>query len=123
MKNANSQYYIGLDVGTDSVGYAVTDTHYNLLKYRGEPTWGVHLFDEAQLNAERRTFRVARRRLDRRQQRIRLLQGLFAPAIAKVDANFFVRIKESALYPEDTTCGASLFAFCRAGNNFPGGLV
>lgn len=110
MKNANSQYYIGLDVGTDSVGYAVTDTHYNLLKYRGEPTWGVHLFDEAQLNAERRTFRVARRRLDRRQQRIRLLQGLFAPAIAKVDANFFVRIKESALYPEDTTCGASLFA-------------
>lgn len=110
MKNINVPYYIGLDVGTDSVGYALTNTHYNLLKYRGEPMWGVHLFDEAQLNAERRTFRVARRRLDRRQQRIRLLQGLFAQEIARVDANFFVRVKESALYPEDTTCGASLFA-------------
>ncbi len=109
MKNATGQYYIGLDVGTDSVGYAVTDTRYNLLKYRGEPTWGVHLFDEAHLNAERRSFRAARRRLDRRQQRIRLLQGLFAQEMAKVDPNFFVRIKESALYPEDTTCGASLF--------------
>lgn len=110
MKDASGQYYIGLDVGTDSVGYAVTDASYDLKKHKSEPMWGVHLFDEAKLNAERRSFRTARRRLDRRQQRIRLLQSLFAHEVAKVDANFFVRIKESALYPEDTTCGASLFA-------------
>lgn len=109
MKKANEAYFIGLDVGTDSVGYAVTDEAYRLLKYKSEPMWGVHLFDAAVTNAERRGFRVARRRLDRRQQRIRLLQELFAPAIAKVDEKFFVRIKESALYPEDTSCGASLF--------------
>ena len=27
-------YYIGLDVGTDSVGWAVTDKDYNLLKFK-----------------------------------------------------------------------------------------
>ncbi len=104
------KYYLGLDVGTDSVGYAVTDTQYALKKFRGEPMWGVHLFEEAQLNDERRAFRTARRRLDRRQQRIRLLQELFAQEIEKKDARFFIRIKESALFPEDSKHGVSLFA-------------
>ena len=36
----NREYFLGLDIGTDSVGYAVTDTQYSLLKYRGEPAWG-----------------------------------------------------------------------------------
>ena len=109
MKIANSPYYIGLDIGTDSVGYAVTNEKYDLLKFKGEPMWGVHLFEEALLNDERRGYRTARRRLDRRQQRIKLVQDLFATEIAKIDENFFVRIKESALYPEDTSCGSSLF--------------
>ena len=98
MKKQN--YFIGLDIGTDSVGYAVTDEEYNLCKFKGEPMWGVTLFDEAQLAVERRAFRVARRRLDRRQQRVRLIQELFAQEIGKVDENFFIRIKESYLYPE-----------------------
>ena len=63
--------------------------------------WGVHLFDEASQAAERRTFRTNRRRTDRRQQRICLLQELFAPAVLQKDANFFLRLKESALLPED----------------------
>ena len=29
------EYYIGLDIGTDSIGWAVTDTEYNLLKFKG----------------------------------------------------------------------------------------
>ena len=29
-------YYLGLDVGTSSVGWAVTDTDYNILKFRGK---------------------------------------------------------------------------------------
>ena len=40
-------YYLGLDIGTDSVGYAVTDQEYTLQKYRGKHMWGVHLFDAA----------------------------------------------------------------------------
>jgi len=59
------KYYIGLDIGTDSVGYAVTDENYNLLKNRGEPMWGVTVFDAAIQGQERRSFRTARRRLGR----------------------------------------------------------
>lgn len=109
MEKTKKDYFLGLDIGTDSVGYAVTDEKYDLLKFKGEPMWGAHLFEEAKLNDERRAFRVARRRLDRRQQRIRLLQELFAKEIVKVDPHFYIRIKESALYPKDTTYGASLF--------------
>ncbi len=93
--------YIGLDIGTDSIGWAVTDASYHLKRYRGNLTWGVHLFDEASQAAERRTFRTARRRLDRRKQRIQLLQELFAPAVLELDPHFFLRLKESALLPSD----------------------
>jgi len=37
MKKTYSPYFLGLDVGTDSVGYAVTDSHYALQKNKGEP--------------------------------------------------------------------------------------
>ncbi len=95
--------FIGLDIGTDSVGYAVTDGEYNLLKHKGEPMWGVTVFEAANTKADRRAFRSARRRLDRRQQRVRLLQDIFAKEIAKVDPKFFIRQKESGLYREDTS--------------------
>ncbi len=110
MKKFNDPYFLGLDIGTESVGYAVTNEEYALQKFNGEPMWGVHLFEEAQLNDERRAFRTARRRLDRRQQRIRLLQELFAHEIEKIDPHFYVRIKESARYPEDAAHGVALFA-------------
>lgn len=95
----NDNYFLGLDIGTDSVGYAVTDTseYYNLLKYHGEPMWGVTLFDEAGLSDARRGFRTARRRLDRRQQRVKLIQEIFAKEIYEKDPKFYKRIEESAL--------------------------
>ena len=99
---ANEKIYLGLDIGTNSVGWAVTDENYNLRKFKGDLMWGVHLFDEAQQSADRRSFRTARRRLDRRQQRISLLQDLFAGEILNKDEKFFLRIKESALLPEDS---------------------
>lgn len=108
--NKQNHYYLGLDIGTDSVGYAATDDRYGLLKYKGEPMWGVHLFDEAFLNDERRGFRSARRRIDRRQQRVKLVQELFANEIAKVDINFYRRIQESALWREDSHDAYCLFA-------------
>lgn len=103
------EYYLGLDIGTDSVGYAVTGTDYTLLKHRGEPMWGVMTFEEGNNAAERRGYRTARRRLDRRKQRIQLLQELFALEIGKVDPNFFVRRKESILFSEDSTFGVQIF--------------
>ena len=102
-------YYLGLDIGSDSVGYAVTDKQYSLLKFHGEPVWGVHLFDEAGRAADRRAFRVNRRRIDRRQQRIKLLQELFAIEISKTDPRFFIRQAESALYPADKQEKNALF--------------
>lgn len=105
----NEKYYVGLDIGTDSVGYAVTDEGYDLCKFKGEPMWGVTLFDEAQTAAERRMFRTARRRLDRRQQRVRLTEDLFAEEISKTDPGFFRRIKESYLYPETENDRIRLF--------------
>lgn len=101
--------YLGLDIGTDSVGYAVTNEQYDLLKFHGEPAWGVTLFDEANLSAERRSFRTARRRLERRKQRVALLQELFAKEIGKIDPRFFIRLRESALFRDDTDDDYSTF--------------
>lgn len=108
MKGAK-KYCLGLDIGTDSVGYAVTDEQYNLIKFHGEPAWGVTLFDAAAQASERRMHRVSRRRLDRRQQRVRLLQELFAKEISKSDPRFFIRQMESALYSEDKEESYALF--------------
>ena len=108
MKGKRS-YYLGLDIGTDSVGYAVTDKQYNLLKFHGEPAWGVQVFDAAELNDKRRGFRTARRRLDRRQQRVSLLQELFAKEVTGIDPRFFQRLRESALYRQDVEDRFPLF--------------
>ena len=105
----NEKYYVGLDIGTDSVGYAVTNERYSLCKFKGEPMWGVTLFDQAELAVNRRNFRAARRRIDRRQQRVRLVQELFAKEIAKVDEGFYKRIKESYLYPTSDDQKVRLF--------------
>lgn len=109
MNKKNMQYYLGLDIGTDSVGFAVTNEKYDLLKFHGKPVWGTHIFDAASLCTDKRNFRTSRRRLDRRQQRISLVQELFAPEISKVDADFFKRIKASALYREDAGYPYSIF--------------
>ena len=96
------KYYLGLDIGTDSVGYAACDKEYKLLKFHGEPVWGSVIFDRASLKDERRRYRSARRRLDRRQARILFLQELFAEEIVKIDERFFVRLSESRLWRDDT---------------------
>ena len=56
------EYYLGLDVGTNSVGWAVTDPEYRVLKFHGNAMWGARLFDEAQDASGRRSSRGARRR-------------------------------------------------------------
>ena len=95
------KYFIGLDIGTNSVGYAVTDTNYNVLRIKGKKAWGVRLFDEANSAEQRRGKRTARRRLDRRKLRIMWLNEIFAPQLEKVDPIFLSRLKYSSLYLED----------------------
>ena len=94
-------YYLGLDMGTGSLGWAVTDDTYQIIRKHGKALWGTRLFDSASTAEERRMFRTARRRLDRRNWRIQVLQEIFAEEISKVDPGFFLRMKESKYYPED----------------------
>ena len=115
-KNGNDKrkgnYYIGLDVGTDSVGWAVTDRDYSVLRFKGKSMWGARLFEAANDASERRVARTSRRRLNRRKQRILILEELFAKEILKKDPNFFVRLHESNLWQEDRTdknCSYVLF--------------
>lgn len=95
------EYYLGLDMGTGSVGWAVTDSEYHVLRKHGKALWGVRLFESASTAEERRMFRTSRRRLDRRNWRIEILQEIFAEEISKKDPGFFLRMKESKYYPED----------------------
>lgn len=100
-------YFVGLDIGTSSVGWAVTNKSYELLKFRSHKMWGSRLFDEGESAVARRGFRSMRRRLERRKLRLKLLEELFADAMAQVDPTFFMRLRESKYHYEDKTTGHS----------------
>ncbi len=95
------EYYLGLDMGVSSVGWAVTDTNYRLLRAKGKDLWGIREFDEAETAAARRTKRVSRRRRQREVVRIGLLKDYFHDAIAACDANFYQRLENSKYHWED----------------------
>lgn len=97
----NRKYYIGLDIGTNSIGFCATDENYNIIKKSGKSLAGVKLFEEGQTALDRRVTRASRRRLARRKQRILLLQELFAGEINKKDAEFFIRLQDSMYHIED----------------------
>lgn len=117
MKSSNNskKYYLGLDMGTDSCGWCVTDDKYNiirshkktydpdgkLIKKEGCHLWGARLFGPANTAKNRRLNRTARRRLARRRRRIILLRELFQPEMDKIDPNFFRRLDQSNLWNED----------------------
>ena len=94
-------YYIGLDIGTNSVGWAVTDKEYNLCRHKKRDLWGIRLFESAETADTRRISRTTRRRLERRKWRIDLLQDLFSEEINRIDPTFFTRLNESRLHKED----------------------
>lgn len=100
-KKQFGDYYLGLDIGTDSVGWAVTDPRYEILRFNGKAMWGIHLFKEGQTAEERRAHRIARRRLERRNNRIKLLRELMDYEVSSVDRTFFDRLDESNLVLED----------------------
>lgn len=95
-------YNIGLDIGTNSVGWAVVeeDTQ-KIIKKAKKALWGVRLFDEATTAANRRSSRSTRRRYDRRRKRLELLQKEFKEEMNKVDPSFFAKLKESKYNKND----------------------
>lgn len=109
----NKNYSIGLDIGTNSVGWAVITDDYKVpskkMKVLGNTDKrfikknliGVLLFDEGTTAEARRLKRTARRRYTRRKNRLRYLQEIFAEEMSKVDSSFFYRLDDSFLIPED----------------------
>ena len=71
------KFYLGMDIGTNSVGMACTDENYKLLRAKGKDCWSVRLFDESKTALERRTYRTSRRRLQRRKISARAFAGTF----------------------------------------------
>lgn len=110
---SNKPYSIGLDIGTNSVGWAVITDDYKVpskkMKVLGNTDKhfikknliGALLFDEGTTAEDRRLKRTARRRYTRRKNRLRYLQEIFSPEISKVDSSFFHRLDDSFLVPED----------------------
>lgn len=95
------EYYLGLDMGTSSVGWAVTDENYKLLRVKGKDLWGIREFEEAQTAAERRSKRISRRRRQREVARIGLLKEYFHDAITAKDSAFYQRLENSKYHLED----------------------
>lgn len=92
-------YNIGLDIGTNSVGWAIVEENtQKVIKKSGKALWGVRLFDEADTAATRRNFRSTRRRYDRRRERIKLLREEFKN---EIDSAFFQKLKESKYLEND----------------------
>ncbi|WP_268912511.1 type II CRISPR RNA-guided endonuclease Cas9 [Lentilactobacillus sp. SPB1-3] len=95
-------YTLGLDIGTNSVGFAAIDSHYQLIRAKGKNVIGVRLFEEGKTAEERRGFRTTRRRLNRRKWRLNFLNEIFAPHLAEIDETFLRRLKYSNLSNQDT---------------------
>jgi CRISPR-associated endonuclease Csn1 len=114
MDKNDKNIYLGLDIGTDSCGWALVDDSYNIVRVRGKEAWGVRLFDDAQVAQDRRLKRTTRRRLQRKRLQGEWLKEIFAKEINKVDPSFFDRLKYSNLFKEDkekmgVNCKYSLF--------------
>lgn len=95
------KYYIGLDVGTDSVGWATSNENFELLRIKGKTAWGSRIFEAANDAKDRRLKRANKRRLNRRKYRIILLNSLFEDLITPIDNTFFRRLLSSSYALED----------------------
>ncbi len=96
------KYTLGLDIGTNSVGWAVIyDNNFKVMKKRRKALWGASLFNVAKTAEARRLSRSSRKRYDRRRQRIKLLQEEFNEEMDKVDNLFFAKLKESKYRKDD----------------------
>ena len=102
MKNREKiKYYIGVDVGTNSVGWAVIDENGNLLKKGKHHLWGSRLFDQAQTAQNRRNYRSSRRRYNKRRQRIGLLRLIMSDMVLEVDPSFFIRLEKTTFLDKE----------------------
>ena len=94
-------YFLGLDMGTSTVGWAVTDPEYHILRKKGKDLWGIREFEEAKTAADRRSHRIARKNIQKDKVRRGILRDYFADAINAIDPNFYQRLDNSKYFLED----------------------
>lgn len=105
---SKKDYSIGLDIGTNSVGWAVTDTNHKLIKKRNKNLWGVLTFNSGETAEKRRTYRSTRRRYNKRRERIRLLREIMETDILKQDSSFFIRLNSLSFLDQEDKLDQSL---------------
>lgn len=106
------KYALGLDIGTNSVGWALVDENNDIIKKNGKSLWGVRMFQEASDASARRSFRANRRRLNRRTERLNLLREIFFDEINRVDQTFLERLDDSFFQIEDKRNKNTYTLFC-----------
>ena len=97
------KYDIGLDIGTNSVGWSVVDEFSEIRRFKKQSMHGVRKTDGAETAQERRVYRSNRRRMARKKYRLELLQELFFPLLVDLDPGFFHRLEDSFLNEDDNT--------------------
>lgn len=124
-KCENKDYTLALDIGTNSIGWAVIRSDMRLFKkrmavynytdgkiigWKKRDLWGSLLYEKALDNKKTketpakiaRIKRASRRRLRRRKWRLRELRRIFEPEIKKIDPDFFDKLDKSFLNKSDT---------------------
>lgn len=124
-KCKNKDYTLALDIGTNSIGWAVIRSDMRLFKkrmavynytdgkiigWKKRDLWGSLLYEKALDNKKTketpakiaRIKRASRRRLRRRKWRLRELRRIFEPEIKKIDPDFFDKLDKSFLNKSDT---------------------
>ncbi len=97
MKN-EKDYVVGIDIGTNSIGWAVLNMDYTLMKLKHHHAWGAFLFNDGKTAQSRRVSRSARTHYRRRALRVEELQMLMADDVLSVDDSFFIKLKQSYLH-------------------------
>lgn len=77
MTKLGKPYGIGVDIGSNSIGFAAVDENSHLIRLKGKTVIGARLFKEGQAAAERRAARTTRRRLSRNRWRLSFLRDFF----------------------------------------------
>lgn len=124
-KCENKDYTLALDIGTNSIGWAVIRSDMRLFKkrmavynytdgkiigWKKRDLWGSLLYEKALDNKRTketpaksaRIKRASRRRLRRRKWRLRELRRIFEPEIKNIDPDFFDKLDKSFLNKSDT---------------------
>lgn len=104
-----NDYFIGFDLGTGSVGWAIITPDGELARFKGKPAWGSRVFPTADTAADTRLKRGQRRRYERRRWRLGFVQDFFREEIDRVDPDFFNRLNQSRLIPKDRGFHSPLF--------------